>query len=61
MQGNLLQLLLLRVEDCPQLKSWISDRKYFSPEIVNEQIALMGLSVLRKMEDKKCYLFLNNC
>ena len=52
MQGNLLQLLLLRVEDCPQLKSWISDRKYFSPEIVNEQIALMGLSVLRKILDE---------
>ena len=32
MEGNLLQLLELRSEDCPELKKWLSERKYFSPE-----------------------------
>ena len=48
-EGNLLQLLQLRSEDCPGLSRWVNDRKYFSPDILNEQIKLMGLSVLRKV------------
>ena len=46
-EGNLLQLLTLRSEDCPELNSWLRDRKYFSPDILNEQIALMGRIVLK--------------
>ena len=49
MEGNLLQILQLQSEDCPEIMKWISKRKYFSPDIVNEQISLMGLSVLRKL------------
>ena len=49
LEGNLLQLLMLRSDDCPDLNCWIRERKYFSPAILNEQIALMGLSLLRKL------------
>ena len=49
MEGNLLQLLKLRSDDCPGLNSWITERKYFFPAILNQQIALMGLSLLRKL------------
>lgn len=49
LEGNLLQLLMLRSDDCPDLNRWIKERKYFSPAILNEQIALMGLSLLRKL------------
>lgn len=42
MEGNLVQLLMLRSYDCPDLETWIRERKYFSPPILNEQIALMG-------------------
>jgi len=48
MEGNLLQLLQLRGDDCPEMKTWINERKYFSPDILNEQIALMGLHTLRE-------------
>ena len=46
-EGNLLQLLTLKSEDCPELNSWFRDSKYFSPDISNEQIALMGRRVLK--------------
>ena len=49
MEGNLLQLLKLRTDVFPGLNSWITERKYFSPAILNEQIALMGLSLLKKL------------
>jgi len=49
MEGNLLQLLQLRGDDCPEMKTWINERKYFSPDILNEQIALMGLHILREI------------
>ena len=42
-----MQLLKLRSDDCSELNTWIKERKYFSPQILNEQISLMGLSVLR--------------
>lgn len=29
LEGNLLQLLKLRSEDCLQLNTWISEKKYF--------------------------------
>ena len=48
-EGNLTQLLLLRSHDIPELKVWLKEKKYYSPEIQNEQIALMGLSVLREL------------
>ena len=47
MDGNLMQLFQLRSNDCPEISNWISERKYFSPDILNEQMALIGLSVLR--------------
>ena len=47
MDGNLYKLILLRSEECPELKSWLSNREYVSPEIVNELIKIMGNSVLR--------------
>ena len=46
-EGNLLQLLVLQSEDDPDLSSWLRDRKYLSPDILNEQIRLMADSVLR--------------
>ena len=42
-----MQLLKLKSDDCSELNTWIKERKYFSPQILNEQISLMGLSVLR--------------
>ena len=49
MEGNLLKLLILRAEDCPELKSWVYKKEYTSPEIVNEIIMMMGNSVLRNI------------
>ena len=46
-EGNLTQLLKLRGEDDPQLQMWLSDGRYLSPVIVNEQIKLMSDNVLR--------------
>jgi len=44
--GNFLQLLMLRSSDCPELKTWVQERQDFSPSILNEQIVLLDLSVL---------------
>ena len=49
MESNLMQLLKLRSNDCPQLEVWIRERKYFSPVILNEQIAIMGRSLILKL------------
>ena len=49
-EGNLIQLLKLREEDDPQLRTWLSDGKYLSPVIVNEQIKLMADNVLRGLK-----------
>ena len=59
MEGNLLQLLKLRSNDCSELNTWIRERKYFSPQILNEQISLMGLSVLRGLlsDIRRAYWF----
>ena len=49
LDGNLYKLLLLRAEDCPELKSWMYRKEYTSPEILNEIIGLMGNTVLREI------------
>lgn len=49
LEGNLFQLLKLRSQDCPQLNTWIKKRNDFSPQVLNEQIALMGLNLLGGM------------
>lgn len=48
-EGNLFQLLQLRSEDDAQLGVWLRENKYFSTEIVNEQIQLMANSVLHSI------------
>ena len=48
LDGNLYKLLL-RAEDCPQLKSWVYRKEYTSPDIINEIIAIMGNTVLREI------------
>lgn len=48
-EGNLIQLLKLRSEDMPSLKSWLQERHYLSHQVVNEMISLMGNTLLRKM------------
>ena len=50
--GNLVQLLQLRAEDDPQLKKWIHDNDYLSPEIVNECITIVGNQLLRHLLDE---------
>ena len=48
-EGNIIQLLLLRCEDTPQLKQWLVAKKYLSHDILNEQIGLMANHLLRKL------------
>ena len=43
-EGNLMQLLLLRSNDCPHLKDWMKEKNYLSSDILN---GLMSNSVLR--------------
>lgn len=45
--GNLYQLMKYRCEDVPQLRRWLENKDYQSPEIVNELINLMAKEVLR--------------
>ena len=47
--SNLHRLLLLRAEDCSQLNSWVLQKEYTSPDIINEIIAIMGNTVLREI------------
>lgn len=49
LEGYLYKLLLLRAEDCPELKTWVYKKEYTSPDIVNEIITIMGNSVLRQI------------
>lgn len=55
-EGNLYQLLQLMAVYDSEVVSWLEERKYFSPLIVNEQITIMGLSTLRALLNsiKKC-------
>ena len=49
-EGNLKQLLIiLSKETSPAIRQWLSEKKYMSPEIINELISMMGQSVLRKL------------
>ena len=49
LNGNFYKLLLLRAEDCPQLKSWVLQKDYTSPDIVKEIISIMENTVLREI------------
>lgn len=49
LEGNLMQLLLLRSEECPGLKQWIKEKKYLSGDIINEIIGIMSNQLLRKL------------
>ena len=49
MECNLIQLLILQAERYSDLKRLIHDGKCLSREIVNEFIALMGITVLREL------------
>ena len=40
---------MMAADSNPFVKDWIRENKYMSPEIVNEQITLMGLSVLQTL------------
>ena len=48
-EGNLYQLLLLRAEENHQMRVWLTNKEYISPDIVNEIIVLMGQTVLRNI------------
>ena len=48
-EGNLMQLLLLRCEDNSNLKMWIKDKKYLSSDIINEVMQIMSSSILRQL------------
>ena len=48
-EGNLAQLLKCRSEDVSTLKEWLSNGKYRSPDILNEQIQLMAHQLLRQL------------
>ena len=48
-EGNLQQLLKLRSLDVPALKQWISERKYFSADIIREQTSILGKCILREI------------
>ena len=49
-QGNFLQLLQLRSEDCSELCDWMNKRdNWLSHDVQNEILQLMAHSVLRKM------------
>ena len=41
--------MMMAADSNPSVKDWIRENKYMSPEIVNEQITMMGLSVLRTL------------
>ena len=49
-EGNLKQLLIMMSKEAsPVIRQWLSEKKYMSPEIINELISMMGQSVLRKL------------
>ena len=48
-EGNLVQLLELRSNDCPDLQLWLKNHHSLSHNIVNELITLMGTSLLRQL------------
>lgn len=57
-EGNLAQLIKLRMADNPKLKNFVDDNKYFSPEIINEILEIMSHTVIRKIiEQVKVYKY----
>ena len=48
-EGNHQRLLKLRSLDVPALKKWISERKYFSADIIREQTSILGKCVFREI------------
>ena len=48
-EGNLARLLKLRAIDVPELECWCAEKKYFSSDILNEQISIIGKSILRTL------------
>ena len=48
-EGNLMQLLLLRTSDQPELKLYMDDGKYLSHDIINELVSMMGAYVLKEV------------
>ena len=48
-EGNLMQLLLLRANDCSGLKQYVENGTYLSHDVINEMISLMSNQVLRKL------------
>ena len=49
MESKLIQMLKTRAEDVPELNQWIEDRRYISPDIINELVEMMGNAVLRSI------------
>jgi hypothetical protein len=48
-EGNLQQLLKLRSHDLPRLTKWLEIGRYMSHDIVNEQLHLLAMEVLRPL------------
>lgn len=48
-EGNLMQLMTLRSHDSPRLVKWLETSRYMSHEVVNEQLHLLSLEVLRPL------------
>lgn len=48
-EGNLYQLLKLRISEQPNVKEWLQDGTYMSHDIINEIVKLMGNTLLRKL------------
>ena len=46
-EGNLNQLLIVWAKTSPVLSEWLQNKKYMSPQIINELISIMGQSLLR--------------
>ena len=46
---TVIQLLLLRSEERPELRQWIESKRYLSSDIVNEIIGIMAHHILREI------------
>ena len=46
-EGNLNQLLIVWAKTSPVLSEWLQNKKYMSPQIINELISIIGQSLLR--------------
>lgn len=48
-QSNLIKLMKLQVQQTHELKTWPHDKHCVSPDIVNEQLLLLGSNILNKI------------